>query len=94
MEWLGPEGVNVSNKRILEIMNIQRSVAGIYTCVATHTITGATMNSIVNIIVQCECHDVSQGTVTVYRDCYGFVYILPIHLEIHFLLSVSSQFDF
>ena len=24
-----------------------------------------------------------------YRDCYGFC-VLPIHLEIHFLLSVSS----
>ena len=54
VEWLSPEGVNVSNERILEIMNIQRSAAGIYTCVVTHTFSGATMNSTVNVSVQCE----------------------------------------
>ena len=58
VEWLGPEGVKVNNGRILEIINIQRSAAGIYTCVATHPIYRATMNSTVNVIVQCECHDV------------------------------------
>ena len=54
--WLSPERLVVSNERALEIMNIQRSAAGIYTCVATHTIQGTTMNSIVNVTVQCECH--------------------------------------
>ena len=51
---MSPEVVNVSNWRILEIMNIQRSAAGIYTCVATYPISGATMNSTVNVTVQCE----------------------------------------
>ena len=57
VEWFSPEGVVVSNERILEIMNIQRSAAGIYTCVAIHIFSEATMNSTVNVIVQCECHD-------------------------------------
>ena len=56
VEWLSPEGVTVSNGRILEIMNIQGSAAGIYTCIATHTVHGTTMNSTVNVTVQCECH--------------------------------------
>ena len=56
VEWLSSEGVMVSNGRILEIKNIQGSVAGIYTCVATRTIHGTTMNSTVNVTVQCECH--------------------------------------
>ena len=46
----------ISNQRTLEIMNIQRSAAGIYTCVAISR-SGATMNSTVNVTVQCECHD-------------------------------------
>ena len=54
--WLRPEGVVVSNEMSLVIMNIQRSAAGIYTCVATHTIHGSTRNSTVNVIVQCECY--------------------------------------
>ena len=58
VEWVGPERVKVSNGWILEIMNIQRSAAGIYTCVATYPISGATMNSTVNITVQCEYHDI------------------------------------
>ena len=56
VEWLSPEGVNASDGRILEIMNIQRSAAGIYTCIATHTIHGTTMNRTVNVTVQCECY--------------------------------------
>ena len=33
------------------------------------------------------------STLYVYRDCYGFC-ILPIHLKIQFLLSLSSYFNF
>ena len=58
MEWLSPEGDVVSNDTTLAIMNIQRSAAGIYTCVGTHPISGAAMNSTVNVTVQCECRDV------------------------------------
>ena len=54
VEWLSPERVVVSNERILEIMNIQRSATGIYTCVALSCF-GATMNITVNITVQREC---------------------------------------
>ena len=54
--WLSPEGVVVSNEMSLVIMNIQRSAAGIYTCVATHKFHGSTRNSTVNVIVQCECY--------------------------------------
>ena len=43
------------SNRILEITNIQESAAGIYTCVATHPLSGATINSTVNVTVQCEC---------------------------------------
>ena len=56
IKWFSPEGVVASNERILLIMNIQRSAAGIYTCAATNTIHGITRNSTVNVIVQCECH--------------------------------------
>ena len=56
VEWFSPEGVNISNDRFLESMNIQRSAAGIYTCV-TISRSGATMNSTVNVAVQCECYD-------------------------------------
>ena len=56
VEWMSPERVVVSNERILEIMNIQRSAAGVYTCVATHTIRGTTKKSTVNVTVQCECN--------------------------------------
>ena len=52
---MSPEGVGVSNERILEIANIQESEEGIYTCVATHPLSGATMNSTVKVTVQCEC---------------------------------------
>ena len=58
LKWFSPEGVMVSITRDLEIMNIQRSAAGIYTCVAiSRSGPGATMNITVNVIVQCECHD-------------------------------------
>ena len=57
VRWLSPEGVVANNESILEIMNIQRSAAGIYTCVAKHLFSRATMNSSVNITVQCECYE-------------------------------------
>ena len=54
VEWLSPERVVVGITRDLEIMNIQRSAAGIYTCAAMlHS--GATMISTVNVTVQREC---------------------------------------
>ena len=56
VEWFSPEGVMISITRDPEIMNIQRSDAGIYTCV-TLSRFGATMNSTVNVTVQCKCHD-------------------------------------
>ena len=56
VEWFSPEGIMISITRDLEIMNIQRSAAGIYTCVALLRY-GATMNSTVNVTVQCECYD-------------------------------------
>ena len=56
IKWFSPEGVVVSNERILMIMNIQRSAAGIYTCVATHNTHGFSRNNTMNVIVQCECH--------------------------------------
>ena len=55
LKWFSPEGVVVSNERTLEIMNIHRSATGIYTCVATHPLSGATTNSAVNVTVQCKC---------------------------------------
>ena len=57
IKWFSPEGVVVSNERILIMMNIRRSAAGIYICEATHKIYGTTRNSTVNVIVQCECHN-------------------------------------
>ena len=53
--WFSPEGVMVSTQSILEIMNIHWSADGVYTCVATQELSGATMNNTVNVSVQCEC---------------------------------------
>ena len=56
LKWLSPEGVVDSNERTLEIMNIQESAAGTYTCVVIRFVTGATINSTaVNVTVQCKC---------------------------------------
>ena len=54
VKWLNSEGVVVSKNRILEIMNIHRSAAGKYTCVATQEHILNTISS-VNVTVQCEC---------------------------------------
>ena len=61
VKWLSPERVVVSNGRILEILNIQRSAAGIYTCEATRARI-LTTNITVNVTVQCECHNVIHHT--------------------------------
>ena len=53
VEWLSSEGGVLSDERILEIMNIQGSVEGTYTCVAIHIVTGATIES--NVTVQRMC---------------------------------------
>jgi hypothetical protein len=62
VEWLSPEGVVVSYDTTLEIMNIQRSAVGIYTCVATRPLSGATMNSTVNVTVQFPCETLQSTT--------------------------------
>ena len=51
VKWFSPERVVVSNGRILEIMNISRSAAGIYTCVATR-VRILTTNITVNVTIQ------------------------------------------
>ena len=53
VQWLNPQGVEASNDRLLDIEDIQRDAAGVYTCVATSN-DGETMNSTANVIVQCE----------------------------------------
>jgi hypothetical protein len=62
VKWLSPEGVVVSYDTTLEIMNIQRSAVGIYTCVATRPLSGATMNSTVNVTVQFPCETLQSTT--------------------------------
>ena len=54
VQWFSPQGDLISNSSDLEIMNIQRTAMGVYTCVATQS--GATLNISVNVIVQCECY--------------------------------------
>ena len=55
VKWFSPRGDLISNSGDLEIVNIPRSAMGIYTCVATQLTSGATLNSTVNVIIQCEC---------------------------------------
>ena len=52
VQWFSPQGDLISNSRDLEILNIQTSAMGVYTCVAMQF--GATLNVSVNVIVQCE----------------------------------------
>ena len=55
VQWLNPQGVMVSNDRSLEIEDIQRDAAGVYTCVVTSAEgEEETLNSTANVIVQCE----------------------------------------
>ena len=54
VQWLNPQGVMVSTDRNLEIEDIHRNAAGVYTCIATFN-DGETMNSTATVSVQCEC---------------------------------------
>ena len=49
-EWFSPQGDLISNEVGLEIMNIQRSAMGVYTCIITSQF-GATLNVSVNVTV-------------------------------------------
>ena len=49
-EWFGPQGDMISNDRNLEIMDIQRSAMGVYTCIITSHF-GSTLNVSVNVTV-------------------------------------------
>jgi hypothetical protein len=76
VKWFSPEGVVVSNERTLEIMNIQESAAGTYTCAVIRIVTGATINSTaVNVTVQFFRPPVVTGNTTIskgdtlYLDC-------------------------
>ena len=51
-EWFSPQGDLISNSMDLEIMTIQRSAMGAYTCIITQF--GATLNITVNVTVLCE----------------------------------------
>ena len=55
VQWFNPWGVLVSNDRDLVIDDIQRDAAGVYTCTATSTDDGETLNSTATVSVQCEC---------------------------------------
>ena len=52
-EWFSPQGDMISNSWDFEIMNIQRSAMGVYTCIVTSHV-GATLNITVNVTVICE----------------------------------------
>ena len=55
VQWFNPQGVLVSNDRDLVIDDIQRDAAGVYTCTATSTDDGETLNTTATVTVQCEC---------------------------------------
>ena len=75
VKWFSPEGVVVSNERTLEIMNIQESAAGTYTCVVIRIVTGATINSTaVNVTVQCKC-----------QVKHDFVRVLILHIYTYYV---------
>ena len=71
----------VSNEGTLEIMNIQESAAGTYTCVVMRFITGATINSTaVNVTVQCKCQVKQSLILHIHITQYGssgYMYICP-----------------
>ena len=85
MEWLSPEGINASNGRALEIMNIQRSAAGIYTCVATRPLSGATMNSTVNVTVLCEELKEYSTLGNAFTTCLKYIF----YVTAEFAISIS-----
>ena len=55
VKWLSPDEESVSNIVQLRIAYITRTLAGNYTCIATHIISGATMSSSAYITILCEC---------------------------------------
>ena len=55
VKWLSPDGNLISNNSQLTIAHITRTLAGNYTCIATHIISGATMSSSAYITILCEC---------------------------------------
>ena len=55
VQWFSPQGDLISNSSDFEIMNIQRTAMGVYTCVVTQLESGATLNRTVNVVVHCEC---------------------------------------
>ena len=81
VKWFSPEGVVLSNERTLEIMNIQGSAAGTYTCVTIRIVTGATINSTaVNVTVQCKCQVKQSLILHIHITQYGsswYMYICP-----------------
>ena len=52
--WFNPAGQLFSTEREFTIV-VLRNQTGVYTCVAIQLATGLTMNSTVDVIVQCEC---------------------------------------
>ena len=55
IKWFSPDGNLISNNPQLTIVNITRTLAGNYTCIATHVISGDTMSSSAYITILCEC---------------------------------------
>ena len=54
VHWLNPQRGVASISRDLEIEDIQRDAAGVYTCVAISD-DGETMNSTADVIIKCVC---------------------------------------
>ena len=89
VEWLSPERDVVSNERIFEMTNIQGSAEGIYTCVATQPLSGATIT--VNVTVQCECQAklgtcMSPDSAPVQNLMYFKLCIVNLHVQCTFVL--------
>ena len=55
VKWLSPDEESVSISAQLRIAHIARNLTGNYTCIATHIISGDTMNSSAYITILCEC---------------------------------------
>ena len=55
IKWFSPDGESVSNVAQLKIVNITRTLAGNYTCIATNVLSGNTMSSSAYITILCEC---------------------------------------
>ena len=76
VQWFSPQGNLISNSSDLQIMDIQRDKAGMYTCIATHLYSGATLNSTVNVTVLCQCmyytSDYASNLIFVYTFSYRF----------------------